>query len=78
MIKDLLEYIVKNLVERADQVSIAVNTQDDVQIFAISVDTADRGKVIGREGQTIKALRILAGALVPEGVRVVVDVAPQQ
>lgn len=78
MIKDLLEYIVKNLVERSDQVSVAVSTQDDVQIFAISVDTADRGKVIGREGQTIKALRILAGALVPDGVRVLVDVAPQQ
>jgi uncharacterized protein len=78
MIKDLLEYIVKNLVEQTDQVSVAATMQDDTQVFAITVDSADRGKVIGREGQTIKALRILAGALVPEGVRVVVDVAPQQ
>lgn len=78
MIKDLLEYIVKKLVEQADQVSVALTEQDETQVFAITVDSADRGKVIGREGQTIKALRILAGVLAPEGVRVVVDVAPQQ
>lgn len=78
MIEKLLEHIIKNLVERSHAVSIAVTKRGDVDVLEITVDDADRGKVIGREGQTIKTLRSLINALSPQGTKVTIDVAPQR
>ena len=78
MIEKLLEYIVKNLVERSDAVSVEVIKRGDFDILEITVDDCDRGKVIGREGQTIKTLRSLINAVAPQGTKVSIDVAPQR
>lgn len=78
MIAKFLEYMVKNLVERSEAVSISVVTRGDVEVLEITVDDSDRGKVIGREGQTIKTLRSLINAVAPQGTKVAIDVAPQR
>lgn len=57
--KDLLEYIVKSLVTKPDEVKITEETLDNVVNFKINVFPEDIGIVIGKAGQTIKAIRRL-------------------
>ena len=57
--KDLLEYIVKNLVSKPEAVEISEETVDNNYNLSLKVDPADTGIVIGKSGQTIKAIRKL-------------------
>lgn len=57
--KDLLEYIVKNLVSKPEEVKIEEETLDGTINFNLTVAPEDIGLVIGKAGQTIKALRRL-------------------
>ena len=74
MIKDLVEYVIKSLVDYPDHVHISV-VKSGVQVsIEITVDAQDRGKVIGKEGQTIKALRGLINAAVSPEQKVTIEV----
>lgn len=54
-----LEFVVKALVEKPDSVKI-VRTVDEMGVLmTLDVDKDDMGKVIGREGNTAKAIRTL-------------------
>lgn len=75
MIKELVEHIVKQLVDKPDLVRINVQNQDGKETFEINVDISDRGKVIGRQGQTIKAIRALVAAVTPQDKKITVDIA---
>lgn len=55
--KDALSYIVGHLVDDKDQVSIAEETIDGVVTYHIGVAKEDIGKVIGKEGKIIRAIR---------------------
>lgn len=56
--KDLLLYIVKHLVDNPDEVTVEELIQDDETItLKLHVNDADMGKVIGKEGRVIKAVR---------------------
>ncbi|MBS4168506.1 KH domain-containing protein [Parachlamydia sp. AcF125] len=58
--KEFIEYLVKNLVE--DPQSVIVNCYEGESgiVVEIRVNQADIGKVVGRKGMTIKALRTIA------------------
>jgi uncharacterized protein len=58
--KEFIEYIVKNLVDKPDLVAIACHETDTGVVVEVRVDAQDVGKVIGRKGLTIKALRTIA------------------
>ena len=60
---DLVEYVVCGLVDDVDSVSLDVTDGDDGTLIEVSCDEADAGKVIGRRGRTIKAIRTIARAL---------------
>lgn len=75
MTKELVEYVVKQLVNKPDAASVSVTKTDDKTLIEISVDELDRGKVIGRSGQTIKALRMLVSAIVADDEKITVDLA---
>ncbi len=77
MTKELVEYVVKQLVSKPDAASVSVSKSNDKTLIEISVDEADRGKVIGRSGQTIKALRMLVSAIVADDKKVMVDLAKE-
>lgn len=62
-IADLVEYLVCNIVDDADAVSLEVIDGADSSTIEVSVAEADVAKVIGRHGRTIKAIRTLARAL---------------
>lgn len=61
-IKDMVRGISAMLVDRPESITIGEETRDDSIILVLSVDKADVGKVIGRGGQTAKALRALVNA----------------
>jgi uncharacterized protein len=58
----LVRYLVESLVDVPEAVKIAVTENDDSISFLIELDPSDVGKVIGRGGRTIKAIRTLARA----------------
>lgn len=62
-IADLVEYLVVNIVDDADAVSLEVIDGESSSTIEVSVASDDVAKVIGRHGRTIKAIRTLARAL---------------
>ena len=58
----LVRYLVTSLVDAPDAVAIETKETDDAITFEITLDSADVGKVIGRQGRIIKAIRTLARA----------------
>ncbi|MGO4934760.1 KH domain-containing protein [Collinsella sp. Sow4_D11] len=62
-IADLVEYLVVQIVDDPDSVSLEVIDGDDASTIEVSVAEYDVAKVIGRRGRTIKAIRTLARAL---------------
>jgi predicted RNA-binding protein YlqC (UPF0109 family) len=60
--KTLVEYIVKALVDDPDQIVIAERTGRNTTIIELSVAKEDIGKVIGKEGRTINAIRTVVNA----------------
>ncbi len=67
MYKELVESAVKRLVEKTESVSVVIRQEQDKELLEISVDPQDRGRVIGKEGQTIRAIRMMVSALIPRG-----------
>jgi len=62
-VKELLEYMVKELVDNPDEVKIEEEEEDDkTVIFKLSVSENDLGKVIGKKGRTANALRVIMRA----------------
>lgn len=58
----LIDYLVRSLVDDADAVSIARTETSGGELFEITVAPDDVGKVIGRSGRIVKALRTLMRA----------------
>lgn len=55
--KDILTYIISAIVEKEDKVSITEEEDGGIVNLTVSVDPGDMGKVIGKEGKVIKAIR---------------------
>lgn len=69
--KDLLEYIVKSLVTTPDAVNIGEQSQEGTIDFKLEVAPEDMGLIIGKKGQTIRAIRkLLTVRAIAENVRV--------
>lgn len=60
--KELIEYIVKALVDNPGGVNIKETEGESVSILEIRVANEDVGKVIGREGRIANAIRTIAKA----------------
>jgi len=73
MLKDLVEYAVQQLVDVPEKLNVVESREGDTITFHITVDARDRGKVIGKDGYTIKALRAFLAVVVPENMHVVID-----
>ena len=72
--KDLVEYVVKSLVEAPDDVTIEAFEEDGETLLEITVAGPDMGRVIGKSGRVINAIRTLAQvAAAKQGTRVAVE-----
>jgi len=74
--KQLIEYIVSNIVNHPESVIITEEQTEDRQAtkYLIKVDPEDVGRVIGKEGKVIKSIRqIVRIAAIQKGTRAIVD-----
>ena len=58
----LLRDIVKSIVDKPDNVNVVVNESDNTRIYELSVGEGDLGKVIGKRGKNVSAIRTLITA----------------
>ena len=58
--KDLVEFIAKALVEKPDEVQVTERVSGTDVIVEVQVAQADMGRMIGRSGRIINAIRALA------------------
>jgi uncharacterized protein len=75
-VDELLTYLARSLVDRPDEVSVeSFEESDGTLVLELHVAEDDAGKVIGRGGRTVAALRtVMKAAAVRQGNRVLVDV----
>lgn len=62
-VADLVEYIVCGLVDDQSAVTLDVTDAEESSLIEVRCAADDAGRVIGRKGRTIKAIRTLARAL---------------
>ena len=60
--KSLIEQMVKALVDRPEEVSVAEVAGERTIIFELRVVKSDIGKVIGKQGNTARAMRTIISA----------------
>jgi len=60
--KDLIEYIIKAIVQKPDQVQVKEIPGEGFISLEITADENDYGQIIGKNGKIIKALQILVQA----------------
>ena len=60
--KELIEYVAKSLVDKPEQVAIQQRLEGNLTVLEMRVSKDDYGKIIGKQGRTIKALRTLVSA----------------
>lgn len=58
--RDAIEMIVKSLVDESDQVDIREVDRNGSTLLEVRVAPNDVGKIIGKQGRTIRALRSIA------------------
>jgi len=75
MERDLVEYIVKSLVDNPDAVNIKVIEGEKSTILELRVAESDVGKVIGKNGRIARAIRtILSAAAASQSKRVILEI----
>ncbi|MBK8014256.1 MAG: KH domain-containing protein [Deltaproteobacteria bacterium] len=62
MMKDLIEFVAKSLVDAPDSVEVTEFGDDEASIIKLKVSKDDLGKVIGKKGRTAKAMRTILSA----------------
>ena len=70
-----LEYVVKGLVQNPEEVTITPVQRKGMTIYELRLNESDVGRIIGRQGMTINAIRtlLLAGSA-KQGLRCAVEI----
>jgi predicted RNA-binding protein YlqC (UPF0109 family) len=72
---DLVQYLARSLVDEPDAVRVDEVEQDGDLVLRLHVAEADRGKIIGRHGRMVRALRTVVRATgVREDRRVLLEI----
>jgi len=61
-VKELIELIAKSLVDNPDKVRVSQLDGEQSSIIELKIAQEDIGKVIGKQGRTAQAIRIILGA----------------
>ncbi len=77
--KAFVEFVVRSVATRPEAVEVEESEQAGLRVFRIRVAPEDVGRVIGRQGQVIQAMRtILRAVAARRGERVQVELAQEQ
>ncbi|SRR5258706_5501939 len=79
--KQLIEYIVSNIVNHPESVVVTETATEDKDTtkYLIQVDPEDVGRVIGKQGKVIKSIRqIVRIAAIQKGTRAIVDLLEEE
>ncbi len=60
--KELIELIAKSLVDNPERVQVSQLDGEQSSIIELKVAPEDVGKVIGKQGRTAQAIRVILGA----------------
>jgi predicted RNA-binding protein YlqC (UPF0109 family) len=73
--KELIEVIVKALVDDPTKVLVEERDEDESTVYEVRVASEDMGKVIGKQGRIAKAIRsVVKAAAVKHNKKVIVDI----
>jgi len=72
--EELITYIAKSLVDYPDQVEVRKIPGGHTVVYELRVAEADRGRVIGKNGQTIQAIRTILKAATASDYKPVLEV----
>ncbi len=74
-----LEYVVKGLVQHPDEATVTPVEREGMTVYELRLHPQDVGKIIGRQGMTINAIRslLLAGSA-RKGLRCSVEIVEDQ
>ena len=74
-----LEYVVRALVHRPEAVTVTPVEREGTTVYELRLDPQDVGKVIGRQGMTINAIRslLLAGSA-KKGLRCTLEIVEEK
>lgn len=76
--KQLLEYIVPHIVNHPEDVVISETEEEGMVNLSIKVNPEDMGRVIGKSGKVIKAIRLIGRIVaIKKGLRVNIDVVDE-
>ena len=77
--KEFVEYIVKNLVDNPEEVRIREVGGTHTKIIELAVKKSDIGKIIGKKGKTINAIRTLLMSVASRnGIRVTLEILEEE
>ncbi|MEP6777687.1 MAG: KH domain-containing protein [Chthoniobacterales bacterium] len=73
--KQFLEFVIRQLVEFPDEVLLSEVPSGKMTVFRLQMRQTDVGRIIGRNGQTIQAIRaLLASAAARHGERATLEI----
>ena len=74
-LKDIIDFLLKLIVDFPDKVQINEVNGEKITVLEISVDPNDIGKIIGKQGRVIKAIRtIVKAATIKDNKRTVIEI----
>jgi hypothetical protein len=74
-VKELVEYMVKSLVDNPEHVQISELEGEQSVVYEVRVAPEDMGKIIGKQGRIAKAMRtIVKAAGVKSGKKAMVEI----
>ncbi|MEO0453254.1 MAG: KH domain-containing protein [Verrucomicrobiota bacterium] len=69
-----VEFVVSALADKPDMVSIEEEENEQLRQYKINVSPGDIGRIIGRKGKTINAMRSILNAVSEDNRRIVLEV----
>jgi uncharacterized protein len=73
--RQFLEFIIRQLVEFPDEVMLSEIPSGRMTVFRLQMRQTDVGRIIGRNGQTIRAIRaLLSSAAARHGQKATLDI----
>lgn len=73
--KEFLEFVIRQLVDYPDEVMLSEVPNGRMTVFRVQLRQSDVGRVIGRNGQTIQAIRaLLASSAARHGQRATLEI----